>query len=78
MADSKISVSELKKTIYFCIIFSIFSPTMETRRHTKAIDLKQVDTSPQEKPVRHHESLLGAGMAQQPPKFVIGLFFKLI
>lgn len=51
---------------------------METRRHTKAIDLKQVDTSPQEKPVRHHESLLGAGMAQQPPKFVIGLFFKLI
>lgn len=48
MADSKISISELKKTIYFCIIFSIFSPTMETRRHTKAIDFKQVDTSLQE------------------------------
>lgn len=48
MADSKISVSELKKTIYFCIIFYIFSPTMETRRHIEAIDFKQVDTSPQE------------------------------
>lgn len=35
MADSKISVSDLKKTIYFCIYFYIFSPIMETRTQEK-------------------------------------------
>lgn len=63
MADAKISVSGLKKTIYiFCIIFFYFLSYHENTQ--KTVDFKQVDTSPQGSPVRHRESLLGAGMVK--------------
>lgn len=45
------SVPDLKKTIFFCIIFLYFSLTMETteRAYTeKPVDFEKVDTSPQE------------------------------
>lgn len=46
MADAKISVSGLKKTIYiFCIIFLYFLSYHENTQ--KTVDFKQVDTSPQ-------------------------------
>lgn len=52
---------------------------METTEHAyteKPVDFEKVDISPQEYPVRHHKSRLGAKMVKWPLKLVIGLLFE--
>lgn len=78
MADSKTSVSDLKKTIVFLHNISLFSLLLWKLEHAhtqKPVDFEKVDISPRSSLPGTTRSL-EARMVKWPSKLVIGLLLQ--